>query len=90
MCAFFVLLQVSASLDQLPYKFQGYELMVSHRVEVIPHGDLVEIVKKSLIAYYRNTKMKPQQIIFYRDGVSEGQFLEVRPALPLSRSQVVL
>lgn len=30
------------------------------------------------MAYYRaNGKAKPERIIFYRDGVSEGQFQEV-------------
>ena len=27
-----------------------------------------------LIKFYKNTKRKPERIIFFRDGVSEGQF----------------
>ncbi|KAL3217438.1 hypothetical protein MRX96_032389 [Rhipicephalus microplus] len=35
-------------------------------------------MKDLLKAFYRATKHKPERIIFYRDGVSEGQFMEVR------------
>ena len=41
-------------------------------------NDLAEIVKELLIEFYRaNRKLKPTKIIFYRDGVSEGQFDQV-------------
>lgn len=36
------------------------------------------MMKDMLKAFYRATKHKPERIIFYRDGVSEGQFMEVR------------
>ncbi|KAG8185286.1 hypothetical protein JTE90_023895 [Oedothorax gibbosus] len=46
-------------------------------VEVII--DLKGMVLDLLKAFYRNTKgKKPEKIIFYRDGVSEGQFQQVR------------
>ncbi|KAI3387227.1 hypothetical protein SNEBB_001627 [Seison nebaliae] len=35
---------------------------------------LDESVKTILIEYYKSTKKKPSSIIFYRDGVSEGQY----------------
>jgi len=35
------------------------------------------MVKGMLIKFYQNVKIKPQRIIFYRDGVSEGQFHHV-------------
>ncbi|KAL8170239.1 hypothetical protein V2J09_022043 [Rumex salicifolius] len=36
------------------------------------------MIRELLIAFYKsNEKRKPQQIIFYRDGVSEGQFAQV-------------
>lgn len=39
---------------------------------------LALVLKEMLLSYYkRNKSGKPEQIIFYRDGVSEGQFKEV-------------
>ena len=34
--------------------------------------------------YRKNSERKPQRIIFYRDGVSEGQFKEVSQGNELS------
>lgn len=39
--------------------------------------DLKEMVKSLLRKFYRQTKLKPRRIFFYRDGVSEGQFKDV-------------
>ncbi|KAL3202380.1 hypothetical protein MRX96_042544 [Rhipicephalus microplus] len=46
------------------------------RVEIIE--DLKEMVKDLLKAFYHELRQKPMRIIFYRDGVSEGQFAAVR------------
>jgi Piwi domain len=35
-------------------------------------------VKAQLKAFYKQSRRKPQRLIFYRDGVSEGQFAEVQ------------
>jgi len=41
-------------------------------------NDLAAMVKELLIEFYKvNRKLKPSKIIFYRDGVSEGQFDQV-------------
>lgn len=70
------------SLDATPSKFStsirvqmGSENAKGH-IEIIQ--DLKEMIKNLLRAFYRSTRQKPQRIIFYRDGVSESQFLEVR------------
>jgi hypothetical protein len=34
-------------------------------------------MKEQLLYFYRTAHQKPGRIIFYRDGVSEGQFREV-------------
>ncbi|KAJ0982367.1 hypothetical protein J5N97_010622 [Dioscorea zingiberensis] len=35
------------------------------------------MIREHLIAFHRATNLKPQRIIFYRDGVGEGQFSHV-------------
>lgn len=40
-------------------------------------SDLTVMVRELLIQFYRNTHFKPTRIIIYRDGVSEGQFVNV-------------
>uniref|UniRef100_A0A453E8C9 Piwi domain-containing protein n=1 Tax=Aegilops tauschii subsp. strangulata TaxID=200361 RepID=A0A453E8C9_AEGTS len=35
------------------------------------------IVKKLLLSFEKQSKQRPKQLIFYRDGVSEGQFRKV-------------
>ena len=37
---------------------------------------LVDIVKKHLVAFYQANNIKPKRLIFFRDGVSQGQFRE--------------
>ena len=46
-----------------------------HRQEIIE--DLKEMVKNLLKKFYSSLHQKPKRIIFYRDGVSEGQFRDV-------------
>ena len=46
------------------------------------------MVKDMLIAFWQNNnRTKPEHILFYRDGVSEGQFREVSSS-PLYSSTV--
>ncbi|KAK6153233.1 hypothetical protein DH2020_012872 [Rehmannia glutinosa] len=44
---------------------------------VVASQDWPEVTKELLISFRRATGQKPQRIIFYRDGVSEGQFYQV-------------
>ena len=44
-------------------------------------GDLEAMTKELLIEFYRATRQKPEKIIMYRDGVSEGQFQTVSHSL---------
>ncbi|XP_077504227.1 protein argonaute-2-like [Amblyomma americanum] len=70
------------SLDSVPSKFhatirvQIEDSEAKTRVEIIK--DLKDMMKELLLVFYRTTGHKPERIVFYRDGVSEGQFLEVR------------
>ncbi|CAI5932300.1 unnamed protein product [Closterium sp. NIES-65] len=69
-----------------------YRALVSaqaHRVEIIQnlytctqdangmpqHGGMV---RELLISFYRSTGHKPQRVVMYRDGVSDGQFAAVK------------
>ncbi|KAL6894479.1 hypothetical protein ACP4OV_008577 [Aristida adscensionis] len=68
-----------------------YKCLVSsqgHREEIInnlftevkdPHKGVVRggMIRELLVSFYKSTGCKPCRIIFYRDGVSEGQFSQV-------------
>ncbi|GFP93542.1 protein argonaute mel1 [Phtheirospermum japonicum] len=69
-------------------KYRGLVSAQPHREEIIqdlfsqkqdPTRGLVSggMIREHLIAFYKSTGAKPHQIIFYRDGVSEGQFSQV-------------
>ncbi|KAG0700414.1 Protein argonaute-2 [Chionoecetes opilio] len=66
---------VVASVDRHASKYAVEVRHQKHRTEVIV--DLKEMTKNLLVAFYRKTKMKPQRIIMYRDGVSESQFSDI-------------
>ncbi|KAL3530464.1 hypothetical protein ACH5RR_009786 [Cinchona calisaya] len=69
-------------------KYRGLVSAQRHRVEMIqdlyntyedPKKGIVHggMIRELLLAFYRSTGQKPHRIIFYRDGVSEGQFNQV-------------
>ena len=72
---------VVASMDPNATKYQARVRAQTHEKgrgaqEII--NDLAVIVRELLIEFYKaNAKCKPSRIIFYRDGVSEGQFDQV-------------
>jgi hypothetical protein len=63
---------VVASMDPHCTKFSSSISAQASRQEVIV--DLQTIVMNQLRNFFSATKHKPARIIFYRDGVSEGQF----------------
>ncbi|CAN1265707.1 Protein argonaute 1B [Linum perenne] len=56
-------------------KYAGLVCAQAHRQELIQ--DLYKSCRELLISFRRATGQKPERIIFYRDGVSEGQFYQV-------------
>lgn len=64
-----------ASMDAHPSRYAATVRVQPHRQEII--GELSNMVKELLIQFYRSTHFKPTRIIFYRDGISEGQFDKV-------------
>ena len=64
-----------ASKDGYPTLYNAEVRVQKHRQEMI--DELKDMVKELLIKFYKSTRKKPERIIFYRDGVSEGQFRDV-------------
>ena len=50
--------------------------------------DLTEMVKGLLMQFYKTTKHKPERILFFRDGVSEGQFDKVSGDFPRTSRRI--
>ncbi|XP_030760165.1 protein argonaute-2-like isoform X2 [Sitophilus oryzae] len=67
---------VTASHDPKAFKYNICWRLQDPRLEII--GDLENIVHEQLMFFYAQTKVKPEAILFFRDGVSEGQFEEVK------------
>ncbi|KAF0685528.1 Aste57867_22603 [Aphanomyces stellatus] len=63
---------VVASVDKWGVRHAATLRKQGHRVEQIE--DLESMAVEMLKAFFRETKRKPAQILFYRDGVSEGQY----------------
>ncbi|XP_027041533.1 protein argonaute-2-like [Pocillopora damicornis] len=62
-------------MDAHPSRYCASVRVQTHRQEII--AELAAMVRELLIQFYRSTRHKPVRIIFYRDGVSEGQFRQV-------------
>ena len=62
-------------MDAHPSRYSATVRVQSHRQEII--SELASMVREMLIQFYQSTRFKPHRIIFYRDGVSEGQFQQV-------------
>ena len=51
------------------------EIRLQYKGEVVEEIEKMEDMTKSLLMkFYQTTRRKPEQILYYRDGVSEGQF----------------
>ena len=67
-------------MDAHPSRYAATVKIQAHRQEIIV--ELSSMVKELLIQFYRSTHFKPTRIIFYRDGISEGQFDKVDKIIP--------
>lgn len=70
-------------MDAHPNRYCATVRVQQHRQEIIQ--DLAAMVRELLIQFYKSTRFKPTRIIFYRDGVSEGQFQQVGSYAPTCR-----
>ncbi|RZC31785.1 Piwi, PAZ, and/or DUF1785 domain containing protein [Asbolus verrucosus] len=69
---------VTASHDPKAFQYNICWRLQPPKVEIIE--DLCNITMEQLIFFYKKTGYKPERIVFFRDGVSEGQFREVQRA----------
>ncbi|XP_070294237.1 protein argonaute-2 isoform X2 [Salvelinus sp. IW2-2015] len=67
---------VVGSMDAHPSRYCATVRVQQHRQDIIQ--DLATMVRELLIQFYKSTRFKPTRIIYYRDGISEGQFNQVR------------
>lgn len=73
---------VVASMDRFAFRYiatfriQKQNTVAKARIEIIK--DMKNIAKSLLLSFYQVNGVKPEKIIFYRDGVSEGQFSHVQ------------
>lgn len=73
--AYVAVLQVVGSMDAHPSRYCATVRVQRPRQEIIE--DLSYMVRELLIQFYKSTRFKPTRIIFYRDGVPEGQLPQV-------------
>uniref|UniRef100_A0AAR5NZG1 Protein argonaute-1 n=1 Tax=Dendroctonus ponderosae TaxID=77166 RepID=A0AAR5NZG1_DENPD len=67
---------VVGSMDAHPSRYAATVRVQQHRQEIIQ--ELSSMVRELLVMFYKSTGgYKPHRIILYRDGVSEGQFLQL-------------
>lgn len=66
---------VAASHDQEAFKYNMTWRLQNAKEEMI--SDFAAIIKEHLLFYKEKNKDLPQQIFYYRDGVSDGQFQKV-------------
>ena len=66
-------------MDAHPNRYCATVRVQQHRQEIIQ--DLAAMVRELLIQFYKSTRFKPTRIIFYRDGVPEGQLPQVGPTI---------
>lgn len=66
---------VTASMDRYASIYRADCSVQKHRQEII--ADLESMTKRLLLEFFALHRAKPHRIIFYRDGVSEGQFDDV-------------
>uniref|UniRef100_A0A8R1TYC6 Uncharacterized protein n=5 Tax=Onchocerca TaxID=6281 RepID=A0A8R1TYC6_ONCVO len=66
---------IVANLDLYPQSY-GANIKIQRKCrESVVY--LLDAVRERLVSFYKTTHQKPNRIIVYRDGVSEGQFSEI-------------
>ncbi|KAK4517552.1 uncharacterized protein ATC70_000892 [Mucor velutinosus] len=68
---------VTASVDSMAARFVA-TIRLQARTEIV--SDLGNVIIELLRKFYQKTGLKPQRMIFYRDGVADSQFQHVMTA----------
>lgn len=63
------------SFDRAATRYAAFTRVQSPRTEIIE--DLKEMVKMALGGFGQMNRVAPHRIIFFRDGVSEGEYAQV-------------
>lgn len=66
---------LAASMDARASRYSSCIRVQSNRAEIV--ADLANMMKEVLKSFYQSCGQKPERILFYRDGCSEGQFKKV-------------
>lgn len=66
---------VVGSMDEHAYRYAGRLQIQDSRCEVIER--LKFLVYELIAAFVMRNRARPQRILFYRDGVSDGQFAQI-------------
>ncbi|KAI8321123.1 Piwi-domain-containing protein, partial [Martensiomyces pterosporus] len=67
---------VVGSTDLMGLRYTATLIQLPSRQELV--SKLQEAIVRHLKLFFKGTRTKPQRIVFYRDGVSETQFAQVR------------
>lgn len=68
--------QVAASQDRHGFQYKMLYRLQRSREEMIV--DLADIMKEQILTFFSKHNRNPERIVYFRDGVSEGQFQQVR------------
>jgi hypothetical protein len=74
------LLQPSIAVTVAGTDGDNVRFSVGGRVEIIQ--DLANMVREHIQVFVKKAGVKPDRIIFFRDGVSEGQYMAVTKCVP--------
>lgn len=74
--SFNISVQVAASQDPHGFQYKMVYRLQRSREEMIV--DLADIMKEQIMHFSGKHNRRPDRIIYFRDGVSEGQFQQVQ------------
>jgi len=71
------IISASACLDGSCMRF-AQDVRIQSKTEILDESTLVSLTKGLLIQYFLQNQKKPERILVYRDGISDGSFSRVQ------------